>query len=462
MSHWIRRLGSAALVAGLTLLCGVNTAHAQRGSFAGVHVDADHVLRVQTVADPDGQLLHDRIAAAKHGLKGDVVKASPLRKISLNRLEAEVTAAIKEGRDLPPEVRCLAGLQRIQYVFLFPASGDQPGDVVFAGPAEGWFVDPVGMVRGMESGKPTLLLEDLVAALRMFPAGQKSNPLIGCSIDPTQEGLARLQSFLRQVGANATPDQTQFIVNGLRNSLGLQTVTVMGVPGDTHFAQVMVEADYRMKLMGIGLERPAVKLASYVDMVNPSAVSRNALQRWYFTPNYECVKVSEDKTAMELVGLGVKLVGEDELVAQDGNRSGTGKQSNAASAKWTAGFTKAYPDLAAKTPIYAQLRNLIDLSVAAAYLQQHDYYGKAGWEPLVFADEKLFEIQTHNVPEKVESAINSIWKENVLMTPIGGGVEIAARKALKTENLIEDADGSVQAAREKVEVKLQAGQWWWD
>ena len=37
-------------------------------------------------------------------------------------------------------------------------------------------------------------------------------------------------------------------------------------------------------------------------------------------PDYQCVRVSEDKLAMELVGDGVKLVGEDELVSASGER----------------------------------------------------------------------------------------------------------------------------------------------
>ena len=39
----------------------------------------------------------------------------------------------------------------------------------------------------------------------------------------------------------------------------------------THFAQVLVEADYRMKLIGIGLEQPPVRMVSYVDRANPAA-----------------------------------------------------------------------------------------------------------------------------------------------------------------------------------------------
>jgi len=138
---------------------------------------------------------------------------------------------------------------------------------------------------------------------------QRKRPVIRCSIDPTKEGLANLQQFLTRVGGGATPDQTGFIVDGLRKSLGLQNVTIGGVPADTHFAKVLVEADYRMKLIGIGLERTSVKMKSYVDFASPTSVARNAMQRWYFVPDYECVRVSEDELAMELVGNSVKLIG---------------------------------------------------------------------------------------------------------------------------------------------------------
>ncbi len=66
----------------------------------------------------------------------------------------------------------------------------------------------------------------------------------------------------------------------------MQIITVGGISPKTHFAQVMVEADYRMKLIGIGLEVPPVHLTSYVARANPTQVAGNALQRWYFVPNY--------------------------------------------------------------------------------------------------------------------------------------------------------------------------------
>ena len=46
------------------------------------------------------------------------------------------------------------------------------------------------------------------------------------------------------------------------------------------------------------------------------AIARNALQRWYFVPEYQCVRVSGDSLAMRLEGNGVKLVGENEVVGK--------------------------------------------------------------------------------------------------------------------------------------------------
>lgn len=422
---------------------------------AGVVVDAQGVLAVQTVPDPGGRLTQQRFAAALAALDPDVAAYSKLRKISLTRLERAIQ---ERGGAVTDEMRYLAGLLRVQYVFYYP----ETKDIVIAGPAEGWAVTPAGRVVGITSLRPVVQLQDLVVALRAFPPGGKSTSLIGCSIDPTQEGLASMQRFLRSIGSQATPADTRYIVQGLQTSLGLQTVSINGVPPDTRFAQVMVEADYRMKLIGIGLERPPVRgLVSYVERANPATVSRNALVRWYFMPDYECVRVSEDGLAMELVGDGVKVVGEDELVGAGGQRQTSGAV-NRASQTFVTGFTQKYPELAERSPVFADLRNLIDLAVAAAYVQKADLYGKAGWNMPIFGDEAKLSVRTYQAPKRVASAVNAIWKGHRLMTPIGGGVSISPPRALESDNLLPDEAGRVARTRQEIRVELAEGQWWWD
>lgn len=449
---------TAVLVAGLAAFATPRAfAQAQNEpAVAGIMVDARGTLSQKLYVDPTGQLTRERVAAAQASLSPEVARPSQLRKVSLNRLEA----AIKErGGVLTEEMRYLAGLRRVQYVFTYPESGD----LVIAGPAEGWVTDISGRVVGMKSGRPVVQLQDLVVALRAFPPGGKPAEMVGCSIDPTEQGLAQMQQFLNQVGRTLVPGQeqamAQYLVSNLQAALGMQQISVSGIPADTHFAHVMVEADYRMKLIGIGLEQPPIRMVSFIDKVNPATVSRNALFRWYFVPDYQCVRASEDGLAMELVGDGVKVVGEDELVTGTGKRQAV-SHSNYASQAFTTSFTRSYPELARRSPVFAELRNLVDLLVAAAYIRQHDLYGRAGWKMELFGDERAFSVRTYTAPKQVASAVNAVFKRAHLMTPIGGGVEIRPEMALRAENLLPDDKGQVAELRKGIQ--LPEGRWWWD
>jgi hypothetical protein len=239
-------------------------------------------------------------------------------------------------------------------------------------------------------------------------------------------------------------------------------VTVNGVSPKTNFARVLVEADYRMKLIGIGLETPPVHMVSFVERANPAQVSKNALFRWYFVPDYQCVRVSNDNLAMELVGDGVKLIGEDELVSSSGGRQASVNKGNRASQAFVLSFTKKYAELAERSPVYAELRNVIDLSVVAAYIRQQDYYAKSGWTMPLLGSEKGFAVEVQNAPQQVESAVAAIWKGNRLTTPIGGGVQIEAELAVAKHNRLADENDKVSKLREETQLHLAPGQWWWD
>jgi len=463
IGRWFRTflvLAVAAMILGVSV---PDSARAQvnppnnNNNNGGVYVDATGVVHKKVVRDPSGVLMRRRLAEAKARLPRDLATPSKLRKVSLNRLEAAVAESVEDGTGITDEMKYLAGLTRLRYVFYYP----ETNDLVIAGEAEGFFVDPAGQVIGTTTGRSVLALEDLVVALRAFAPDGKRSSTISVSIDPTKEGLARMQQLLRQIGGRATPGGTERLVNALRQSLGKHTITLRGVPETSHFAQVLVEADYRMKLIGVGLERPPIKIKSFVQRATSAGISRNALQRWFFVPEYECVRVSEDELAMELVGDGVRLVSEQEMVAITGKRSGTMTVDRASQA-FVGDITRKYPELAAKMPIYAQLRNIIDMSIAAAYIQDRDLYGKASWRMSVFGDEKAFPVETFTAPKQVDTVINAIWKGRTLVTPLGG-VNIQPRLALRSSNLLEDEGGKLKTLHEKVDrAAMPADQWWWD
>ncbi|TWU27149.1 hypothetical protein Pla52o_10130 [Novipirellula galeiformis] len=445
---------AALLVFALLFSFGSDQVSAQN-QLAGVDVDANGILKVKQF---DPRLAQQRLAEARNRAETGVMQTSKLRKVSLNRLEAEIAKQLEAGGTVSDDMKALAGLTSLEYVFFYPDTKD----IVIAGPAEGFVPDPTERLVGIQTGKPTVLLEDVVTALRAYAPGAKPTSTISVSIDPTSEGLQRMQRFLASVRGRVQPSDAERLAMGLKDNLGLQTVTIKGIPNSTHFARVLVEADYRMKLVGIGLERLPVRLQSYVDRANPNTVASNAMERWYFQPNYDAISVSEDGLAMRINERGVELVGANERVA-NGRRMQIAGKVNRASQTFCKDFTAAFPEIAQKVRVYAELSQLIDIAVAAAYIQEQDFYGQADWSMPVLQDETLVSVETYTAPEQVETAVNAVWRGNTLMTPLGGGVNMQPRQALKAEHVRQDTDGRVvKTHSEAGPSQLKEGQWWWD
>ncbi|MEM6979251.1 MAG: DUF1598 domain-containing protein [Planctomycetota bacterium] len=422
---------------------------------AGVDVNPSGVLSVQRV---DNRLARQRAMEARANVdQRDVMKRSDLRKVSLPRLEKAVMRSIDEGNGLSDDLIATAGLTSVDYVFFYP----ETGDIVLAGPAEGFVTDGAGRMVGIESGLPSVLLEDLIVALRAYAPGAEPTKIISVSIDPTAEGLQRMQRFMANLGGLTGRGDTRRIVEGLKQNLGLQTVSIAGIPRETHFARVLVEADYRMKLIGIGLEQLPIPFKGYVARTTPQS-ARNAMQRWYFQPNYEGVFVSEDRLAMRLDDHAVELVGEGERVAPDGQRVAAGG-GNRASQAFCREFTEKYPLIASRVRVYAELQQLIDLAIVSAYIHKQDFYTRADWSMSLLGDESQLPTQTYPVPAQVETAVNAIWRGNTLMTPLGGGVSMQPRLALNRDRVSIDDSGEIAATKQRVDPEnLADDQWWWD
>ena len=425
----------------------------------GVEINADGVLSLRAIPQ-NGQVLNrQRAAAAKASLNRDLATRSNMRKVSLNRLEAEIKKLKDAGQPIPMDMRYLAGMTRITHVFYYP----ETKDIVIAGPAEGFFKSAGNRVLGADSGAATLALEDLVVALRAFgPDGNRAR-VIACSIDPTQQGLATLKKTIPEVFANwqrGNVNDVQ-VAQAFQAALGMQTITVKGISPSTNFARVIIEADYQMKLIGIGLADTPVGIVRFIDRAT-AADGGDSLKRWYFQPNYDCVHVNQDETAMQLVGSGVKLVGANESIANNGARAASKKVSRA-SQNYCTSFTKKYDRLAEQVPLFAELRNCVDISIAAAFIQEMDFYGQAEWDMELFGSEKDFPVERFNAPTQVPSAVNAVRKGGAFMTPIGGGVNIQARQAIQSDNMVVDEKGVIDEAKVDDKIgKLAEGQWWWD
>lgn len=425
----------------------------------GVSIDVDGLLSVRVNTDPTGQLAAQRRAAAVQGLPANVVAPATLRKVSLVRLDLALSALQDNGQPATDAMRHLAGLQRVRFIFCDPESGE----IIIAGPAEGWMPDAAGRSVGLQSGQPVLLLEDLAVALRAFPPGGKARPMIGCTIEPTADGLRRLVEFQRTIPRTIRDEQRtaigRQIYQGLRESLGMAGIRTFGVLPRTHLAKVMIEADYRMKLKAIGLEPMPIPLKTYLELTR--SAKQGTLQRWWFTPDYQCLRASEDRLAVEIVGQGVQLQTENKRIGTQGALHQAG-QADPAAERFAQGFTAKYPELAGVRPVYAQLRDVVDLLMAAAWLQRNDYYGRTGWQAELLRDETRLPTETFHAPKQVPAAVNCVWRGRRLLAPAGGGVEIFPHRGLESDNLLDDDQGDVTAARNNVALPRDALRWWWD
>jgi len=455
-------LMATAILGGTLVPC----ARAQQGTTTvqlptfGVAIDAVGLLSVKSFPDPGGRVRAARVAAARSALARDVAAWSDMRMVSLLRLEKAVGQAVAAGGQPNDVMQNLAGLQSVRFVFFYP----DESDIVIAGPAEGWAEDAAGRIVGISTGRPTLRLEDLIVTLRAYSPGGNRRPFIGCTIDPDPEGLARLQKFQqtipRVIPQRARQHVAAQIAQDSRDSLGMANIRVFGISANTHFAQVMIEADYRMKLIGIGLEPPPTRMTTFITAL--AVPQHSMLQRWWFTPHYDCVRVTKDRQAMELVGEAVQLLAEDKLVGPDGQLAPAAAKPGKASELFTTAFTRKYPEIASRSPVYAQLRNLIDVLVAAAFIRQQDFYGQTGWNLGIFGDERALPVQTASAAQRVPCVVNSVWKGNRLLSPAGGGVSIRADEALRPNRLLADEDGKLADRYGKTSPPADESRWWWD
>jgi len=84
---------------------------------AGVLISPSGVLTVKPFTDTTGDLTRMRINESRARIGAAVAKGSPLRKISLQRLEAALAELLAGGKQPTDEMKALAGRTRLQYGF---------------------------------------------------------------------------------------------------------------------------------------------------------------------------------------------------------------------------------------------------------------------------------------------------------------------------------------------------------
>ncbi len=420
------------------------------GVVGGISIDADGTVRNASAEERSGWLQKMRSTVALPS--ADLASNVELRMISLSKLQAELQKAIDENRPVSEDMLYLAGLQRIEYIFVYP----ETKDIVLAGPAEGWIVREDASVVGKTTGRPVLQLEDLLTALRTSQATQKQ--AISVSIDPTPEGELRLNRLLSQIrtGAGFNPAS---IEPAMKEAFGPQMVKLTTVPKDSRMAQTLVAADYGMKRLAMNLEdSPVPGLTSYLEMIRNSGAAQGTQPRWWMACDYDAILHSDDFLAWKLTGTGIKAMTEDEIVEASGTRAGTGR-ANKQAQRWANLFTEKFSELCTTHAAFGDLRNVMDLNIIATVIDGHELERVAGCDfGLLRGKNGSLALPSWQTPATISPECSFVRGQRGWTVSASGGVEINPWKVVSQQS---KPDAAVKAVYQKA-AATDADRWWWN
>ncbi len=411
----------------------------------GVSIDSSGVLSLASETESAAfRAMGERMLAPT---PRKLSQASNSRRISLRALDRSLAELRKQGKPIPQDMLLLGGLTRIQYVVV----DVRHKDIVLCGRGEGWRVAASGAVVGEKTGEPIVRLEDLLVAFRLAADGGES---ASCSIDPTVEGSRRLQKLLASPGLRSSDS----VRKRMEKMLGPQTITILGVPPTSRLAHVMLAADYQMKRLAMQLDPTAPREpASYLQMLGKAGRRpRNAAPRWWIAPHYEAVQHSTDRTTWRLSGPGIKVQYADGFVRADGSIVESGEE-NVVAAKWSEQFNRQIPNLSSQYPVFADLRNCVDLSVVAALIWSRRLLDMADCELPILHDAPDFQPAVYATPKTVSSKASLLRRGRDVIVAVSGGVEIDAWKVADDATV----DPSLDRAADRI-LSRTGDAWVWE
>ena len=298
---------------------------------------------------------------AQATLPAESSEAAAGRAVSLTALEAR----LKSGRSA--DVARLCGVTRISGYITDSSAHD------------------IVLIGEVEPDRPALYLDDLAVAFRnsrLMYAQRKGRTIYytapGCSIDPDPSVMRDLDKLSRT--APDSPDREErrlwfdkWQAVGSRP----QSVRVLGVPFDSHFAKVMVDADYYMKRLTDGsvvldiegfeslMEMRMRTARDKLFAAQSPSISTQSLNRFWFCPSESTF--TEEEGVVLLRTCGVKLLTEEEFLTAGGLLSGKGRPDPLAR-HFADDFAAKYDEIALRRPIYRDLADLFRLVAVAKLL----------------------------------------------------------------------------------------------
>jgi hypothetical protein len=180
------------------------------------------------------------------------------------------------------------------------------------------------------------------------------------------------------------------------------------------------------------------------------------MPRWWIEDDYQALLTDGEGLAWELRGRGVKVLTEDELIADDGAREATGKV-NPLAKKWADTMTAKYDELSAHIAVFGDLRNCMDVSVISELIASEKLHEKAGLDLGNLLNAEFLPLSQQPAPKFVPSQVSYRRTRNHLVLTASGGVQIRSMQVARRH----ERSDALAAGREGA-AKPVGAKWWWD
>jgi hypothetical protein len=315
--------------------------------------------------------------------------------LSLRVLSQRASDFLSERSRLPGELSSLGGITRFRGFLI----DDDNQDVILVGQ--------------QISGDASLHLDDLVVTMRSVWRG-RSAPVF-CSLDPRGESVSAVQQVAVRVAMIQSPEEGRRMIQQLKKAWGSQVIRVGGVPRDSRYAHVMIDADYHMKQVALGAQKLS-GLPSLLD-IRASQVEQSMPQgngaippgpsynRFWFTVGNGFPTFTENEGIVWVKACPIVLFTEKQIAGVHGELYDT-EEEDPASKFFAQGFSDKFPWLAEQVPYYAELRNLYLLKAVLESMHFRQAFEKADLSMGVFLDHYAFRAE-RPMPDSLEGRVLS-------------------------------------------------------
>ena len=176
--------------------------------------------------------------------------------------------------------------------------------------------------------------------------------------------------------------------------------------------------------------------------------------RWWLTMRLEGVAHDPAHEAFEFLGGSVLVQSENQFINSGGQHVPTGA-AEPVNRTFAENFTRGYGELANRDPVFAELRNVFDLALAAALCREEGLAERVGWDLGVFAPGGAYRPETVAAPRMVDSVVAyRTFAKGEVVVQAAGGVQLELRELL-SRRVSRAGTPRPQAGRPE-------GRWWWN